>query len=211
MTTDDRLRLIMITDGVGDLARILRAVRAAFAGGCRCVQLREPAWSGRQLWEACAALLPLVRDHGGLLLINDRLDLANAGVADGAQVGHRSLPPDAARLALGPERMLGFSAHDEIELAAAARARCDFALLSPVWATDCKPGAPPLGVARAAALTAGARLPVIWLGGVTPAVSAELRALAPSERPRGLAAMSGVLGSADPAGVCRRLLDALPQ
>lgn len=210
MSFDDRLRLIMITDGAGDLPRLRIAVREAFAGGCRCVQVREPGWSGRQLWDACAALRPVVKDHEGLLLVNDRLDLARAGGADGAQVGHRSLPPDAARRALGSGRLLGFSAHDDAELAAAARAGCDFALLSPVWPTDCKPGAQPLGVARAASLTAGASLPVIWLGGVTPAVSADLRALAPSERPQGLAAMSGVLDSADPAEACRLLLDALP-
>ena len=51
--------------------------------------------------DACARLSPTLEDVGGALLVNDRVDVACAGAAHGAQVGHRSLTPAAARAALG--------------------------------------------------------------------------------------------------------------
>ena len=131
--TDPRLRLILITDGAGDLARIEAVVTAALRGGCRCVQLRERTWSARQHAAACERLQPLLDAAGGLLLVNDRVDVASAGLAHGAQVGHRSLAPAAARQALPRPALLGSSTHDARELDGAAAAGCDFALLAPVW------------------------------------------------------------------------------
>ena len=152
--TDPRLRLILITDGAGDLARIEAVVAAALRGGCRCVQLRERAWSARQHAAACERLQPLLAAAGGLLLVNDRVDVAAAGLAHGAQVGHRSLAPRAARQALPRPALLGSSTHDAQELDEAAAAGCDFALLAPVWDSSSKPGRAGMGVAAAGALTA---------------------------------------------------------
>jgi thiamine monophosphate synthase len=51
--SDPRLRLILVSDGVGDPRRIEEVVQAALRGGCRCVQLREPRWSARAMLRAC--------------------------------------------------------------------------------------------------------------------------------------------------------------
>ncbi|MCB9887228.1 MAG: thiamine phosphate synthase [Planctomycetes bacterium] len=141
----ERLRVCLVTDGRGDLARIERVVDAVLAGGCRCVQLREFGWSARQLAEACERLRPRVEACDGWLLVNDRVDVAASGAAHGVQLGHRSLAPAAARARLGRAAVIGYSAHDAAQLATAAAAGCDFALLSPVWPTQSKPGALGLG------------------------------------------------------------------
>ena len=201
------LRLVVITDGRGDLGRLEAIVAAAITGGARCLQLREPGWTARQLADACERLRPRLDAVRGLLLVNDRLDVA-AARAHGAQIGRKSLPPDAARHVLGPDAVIGYSAHDADELALAARSGCDFALLAPVWATQSKPGALPLGEQRAAELTAAARLPVVWLGGVGAANAARCAALQGPSRPAGIAAMSAVMGAADPADAARALLRA---
>jgi thiamine-phosphate diphosphorylase len=146
---DARLRLILVTDGVGDPGRIEQIVRAAIRGGVRCVQLREPKWSARQMLRACETVRPMLEQVDGHLLVNDRVDVVAAGVAHGAQIGHRSLPPELARKVLGPDRLLGYSAHDADELASAAKHGCNFALLSPVWPTTSKPAAAFLSVVRA--------------------------------------------------------------
>ena len=203
---DPRLRLILVTDGRGDLGRIDEVVAGAMEGGCRCVQLREPGWSARRFEAACARLLPALERVGGALLVNDRVDLACADLAHGAQVGHRSLTPAAAREALGVRGLLGYSAHDARELEEAAAAGCDFAVLAPIWQTASKPGVTPLGVAAAGELTAGASLPVVWLGGVSVAHSAHLRGLPAGRCPAGLAAMGALMAAADPAEVAAALL-----
>jgi len=158
---------------------------------------------------ACAARLrPLVRAVDGLLLANDRCDLAACGLCDGAQVGVRSLPPALARRAVGDGALLGVSCHDEAELARARSAAADFALLSPVWPTGSKPGHAGLGVVRAGALTAGAGLPVVWLGGITAPRAADAAALPPAHRPSGVAVMSAIADAVDPAGAVREILRA---
>lgn len=207
---DPRLRLILVTDGFGDPNRIVEIVKHALAGGVRCVQLREGKWTARAMLRACDSLRPLLDDVGGLLLVNDRVDIAASGAAHGAQVGHRSLPPKMARDVLGPDRVLGYSAHDESELAEAAAGGCDFALLSPVWPTTSKPDAAFLGPERAGQLTAAATLPVIWLGGVDHKTIAQLAEVPAAQRPIGVAVRSAIMLVAQPDLAARELLAALP-
>jgi thiamine-phosphate pyrophosphorylase len=194
----DLFRLLLVTDGRGDLVRLETVVGAAIEGGVRVVQLREPHWSARLLLQGAERLRPLLDAVGGLLFVNDRLDVALTGVAHGVQLGHRSLPPDLARGIVGDRLLLGFSAHDQAELDLAAAAGCDVALLSPVWATESKPGMPFLGEGRAAGLTAAARLPVVWLGGVTATHAARAADLPAPHRPVGIAVRSGIMSSSDP-------------
>lgn len=203
------LRLVLITDGRGDPARVESIVEQAVGAGVRCVQLREPQWPARALLRTCERLLPTLQRAGGLLLVNDRLDVVAAGVAHGAQVGHRSLPPEIARRVLGPDFLLGYSAHDQSELDLAVAADCDFALLSPVWPTTSKPNAPHLGAARAAQLTSKARLPVVWLGGVDAVRTASLRDVPAAGRPAGVAVRSAIMAALDPTEATRALLQAL--
>lgn len=203
------LRLVLITDGRGDPVRVERVVEQALAAGVRCVQLREPQWPARTLLHTCERLLPLFVRTGSLLLVNDRLDVVAAGVAHGAQVGHRSLPPEVARRVLGPDFLLGYSAHDQSELDLAVAADCDFALLSPVWPTTSKPLAPHLGSHRAAQLTSRARLPVVWLGGIDGVRAASFAEVPPLGRPVGIAVRSAIMGALDPGEASRNLLAAM--
>jgi thiamine-phosphate pyrophosphorylase len=198
------LRLVLITDGRGDPVRLERIVTAAVSAGVRCVQLREPQWSARALLRACERLQPLLAAANALLLVNDRVDVAATGAAHGAQIGHRSLPPELARRVAGATAVLGYSAHDASELDLAVAGGCDFALLSPVWATTSKPGAPHLGAQRAAVLTSKARLPVVWLGGVDAARAAGLVDVPAAGRP------AAICGALDPGAAAGELLRALP-
>lgn len=203
------LRLVLITDGLGDAERVERIVEEAVQGGVRCVQLREPKWTARAMLRSCERLLPVLDEVQGLLLVNDRLDVAAAALAHGAQIGHRSLPPELARKVVGPRTVLGYSAHDQEELASAASGGCDFALLSPVWPTASKPGLPHLGMVRAAQLTAKATLPVVWLGGVAAGSIAALGTLPAEGRPVGFAVRSAIMAHDDPAAAAAALLAAI--
>ncbi|MBK8098416.1 MAG: thiamine phosphate synthase [Planctomycetes bacterium] len=194
--------------GRADPERIVAIVAAAQRGGLRAVQVREPLLSARVLTRLCERLVELLAPANGLLLVNDRVDVA-AGFAHGAHVGHRSLPPAAARSMLRPGQLLGFSAHDADELRQAATAGCDFALLAPVLPTTSKPGATTLGIERAAALTATSPLPVLWLGGIDERTIGSIAAVEGIGRPLGVAVRSALGDSDDPATTTARLLGAL--
>lgn len=202
------LRVLLVTDGRGEPARIEALAAAAVAGGVRAVQVRESRLPARQLAVLCERLRQILEPVGGLVLVNDRVDVAAAGCAHGAHVGHRSLTPRHARRALGQAAWLGSSVHDRDQLQEAAAARCDYAVLAPVWPTVSKPGAPALGPERAGAWTAAAGLPVLWLGGVDPDRAASIGDLPAARRPVGIAVCSAICAAADPTAAALALVAA---
>ena len=161
--------------------------------------------TARALGELCRALRPLVERADGLLLVNDRADLVAAGLAHGVHLGHRSLEPRQVRRFLPPDCLVGCSAHDPESLAAAAEQGADYASLSPVFPTGCKPGAAAIGPRAAEAWTRAARLPVIWLGGLDRAELGRLRDCGA----HGFALRSALCDAADPRGEAERLRAAL--
>lgn len=187
--------LLVLADRGGEAdggARLLEVVRLAVGAGARAVLLREKTRPARQRAQLAGAILPLVRAAGGLLLVASDPSIESDGVhlaaADPMPVPR---PP-----------LVGRSCHDPASLAAAAAEGCDYATLSPIFATASKPG---YGPALGPALLGGAPLPVYALGGVTPANAAACVGAGAA----GVAVMGAVMAAADPAGQVRRLLAAL--
>jgi thiamine-phosphate pyrophosphorylase len=203
----DALRVLFVTDGAGDCERIVRLVAAAVAGGVRAVQLREPQLSAADLVMVCARVREALAPVSGVLFVNDRCDLVAAGCCDGAQVGHRSLPPSLARRAVGGG-WLGVSCHDPAELERARVAGADFALLSPVWPTRSKPGHRGIGAQVASEWSFASMLPTVWLGGVEASCAPEVACLPIDFRPVGVAVISAIAGSDDPQSAAARLVSA---
>ncbi|MDX8402504.1 MAG: thiamine phosphate synthase [Mariprofundaceae bacterium] len=184
----------------------LRATRAALVGGVDAVLLREPGLDDGALLAAAAELRALTREHGARLLVHSRLDLLEAVDADGVHLAARDLrllaevrrwldgAPDGRR------RSLSASCHDADELARATRGGADFALLSPVFPTASHPGAATLGAKGFLRLARRVPIPVLALGGVTPANRAQLAGF-------GVATIRGVLDAPDPCDAARAMRD----
>jgi len=147
---------------------------------------------GEQLWPALAAL----PRGAGVVVRHDRLDRAAraAFIARVRRVARRRglvmvLAGDAAaarraradgvyRMPRKGRPMLQLAtAHDPAELMAAARQRADLVLLSPVFPTRSHPGGRTLGPVRFGLLARRSRVPVIALGGMTPARARRVAAL----------------------------------
>lgn len=176
----------------GDL---LAALERALEGGVRAVQLREKDLTGRELHALAVATRRLSSRYGAKLLVNDRVDIAMACSADGVHLGVASIPPGEARRLLGPRALIGCSAHNEPELAAAADGGADFATFGPVFATPSKAAfGPPVGIPALRSACRAARIPVFALGGVGPGNLAELFSAGVS----GVGMISAVLGADDP-------------
>ena len=77
-----------------------------------------------------------------------------------AASGRRSVPQ------AGAVQLVGASAHSATEIAEAAALGADYATLSPIFATTCKPGAVPLGIGSLAAVCKESPLPIFALGGI---------------------------------------------
>jgi len=207
-------RLYLITDRRavkhGDLIAAcesaLAAARDAAPPGTVAMQLREKDLPARELYELALTLRAICTRYGARMLINDRADVAMATGAAGVHLPSDSIGATDARKLLGPDRLIGVSAHSTEEIAAAARAGADFAVFGPVFDPISK-GAyrPAAGLdALAKACRAGV-IPVFALGGITPArVRESLEAGA-----AGVAAIGAVMGADSPADAMRTMLTAL--
>lgn len=64
---------------------------------------------------------------------------------------------------------LGTSCHSLEDVREAKRLGCSYLIAGHIYATSCKPGLPPRGLAFLREVTAAAELPVYAIGGITPA------------------------------------------
>jgi thiamine-phosphate pyrophosphorylase len=186
-------------DGRLDLGRVTGALR----GGASAVQVRGKGATARALLDAARAALPLCREAGVPLFVNDRPDVALAAGADGAQVGPNDLPPEAARRVLG-SLLLGVSARTPERITAAERARADLLGCGALRASGTKPEAGVIGPEGIAAMAAVTSIPVLAIGGVRPEDAPALRAIGVA----GMAVASGVFGASDPERAARAYREA---
>jgi 8-oxo-dGTP diphosphatase len=147
-------------------AEFMKRLEAALQNGLRLVQLREKSYSREALRELALQMMPLIREYEARLIINADIELVKEVGADGVQLTGAQL----AELGERPDvEWCAASCHNVEELRRAEALGCDFALLSPVLATQSHPGAPHLGWENFTAIAAGASIPVYALGGLTHA------------------------------------------
>jgi thiamine-phosphate pyrophosphorylase len=197
-----RFDLVVLTDTSLASRTHVDIARAAFLGGADAVQIRDKSATAQNLGFAVAECQPLARKCGGVLLVNDRVDVALVYGADGAHVGQDDLPAAAARRLLPRPAILGVSVSNLEEAERAARDGADYLGVGPVFATGTKKDAgPPLGLEAIAALVRAAPLPVVAIGGIDyENVAAVVRTGV-----AGVAVVSAVSGAADMAAAARAL------
>jgi thiamine-phosphate pyrophosphorylase len=200
-------RLILVTDRHATAGRdLVDVVSTALDAGLPAVQLREKDLPGRPLLELAERLRVVTARTGARLFVNDRIDVAVAVGADGVHLGGGSLPIDAARRLLPPERLVGVSVHAPAEVAAAAAAGADLCVFGPVYATPSKAAfGPPQGEDRLRDAVAAAAVPVLAIGGVGAAEVPHVCAAGAA----GIAVIRAILAAPDVSAATRALLAAL--
>ena len=196
--------LYVISDRTETQGRSLEEVVAAcIQGGARVFQLREKDLEARELAALAERLLRLITPAGGLLLINDRVDVALAVGANGAHLSQRGLPPAVARGLLGPTRLLGVSCHSLAEAKEAQQGGADFIVLGPIFYTPSKAlYGPPVGLALLREVRPRIRMPIFAIGGITAANRPEVLAAGAD----GIAVISAVMAAPDVSAAVRALL-----
>jgi thiamine-phosphate pyrophosphorylase len=197
--------LALVTDRHAAQGRPLDAVvAAALDGGVNLVQLREKDLAARELWALATRLRELTAGRA-LLLVNDRLDVALAAGADGVHLAGHSLPPAAARDALGPERLIGCSVHSIAEAEAAARGGADFLFVGTLYPSRSHPGQAGAGPQLIEDVRAAVDVPCVGIGGITARTAREVLMAGA----RGVAVISAIMAAPDPAVAAARLRDTL--
>ena len=174
------------------------------AGGADCVQLRAKEMAGDRLFAVAVEFVRICREAGVLSIVNDRADIAVAAGADGVHLGQNDLPVAAARKLQMTPMIIGKSTHLLRQLRAACAELPTYVSLGPVFATDTKPGAEPVGleyVTAAAKELAGTGIASVGIGGIgVEEMEQVMRAGAGA-----VAVCSAATKTSDPTAACRAL------
>ena len=182
-----------------------RAERVLAVSGSIALHLRGPRTPAWRLSELARGLRERAASSEITLLVNDRVDTALTLALAGAHLGTRSLPPVAARRILGSDCVLGASVHSVEEAMEAAAGGVDYLFVGTLFESMSHEGRSAAGVDLLNSVAKYVRLPLIGIGGVTPArVAAVLGAGG-----YGVAALSGIWEAPSPVDAIRDYLDAL--
>jgi thiamine-phosphate pyrophosphorylase len=141
--------------------------------GVRAVQLRAKSLTFGPMLALADEVVARTRSRGGLVIVNDRADVARLCAADGVHLGQTDLSPAEARDLLGAERIVGLSTHSPAQVDAALAQPVDYLAIGPVFATRSKARPDEVvgleGVRMAVERSGG--VPVVAIGGITRATA----------------------------------------
>lgn len=198
----DKLRLYAVTDRTWlGKESLEEAVEAALRGGVTILQLREKQAPHEELVKTAMRLKPLCRRYGVPLIINDDVEAALEADADGVHVGQEDMAVAEARRILGPEKIIGASAHNREEALEAQRQGADYLGSGAVFGSSTKTDATTLSREELTAVCRAVSIPVAAIGGITEENCLELAGTGVS----GIAVVSALFAAADKEEAAARL------
>ena len=172
---------------------LITCVRQALEGGVSCVQYRAKDAAGGKMYIEALALKHLCDEFEVPLIINDRLDIAQAVGAAGVHLGQSDLPCGVARKILGADYIIGVSAHNVSEALQAVRDGASYLGCGAVFGTSTKADVTALGLDNLRAIRQAVDIPIVGIGGVIAANYALVRQTGAD----GAAIVSGIMAQAD--------------
>lgn len=140
--------------------------RDILEGGVRLIQWREKdktKSAGCALGEMCS----LAHDYGALFIVNDDPILALRIGADGVHIGQDDGDISAVRALIGPDRLLGVSAHNQNEAAMAVRMGADYLGVGAIFISKTKKDTVATSLSVLEQIAAQNQVPVFAIGGIT--------------------------------------------
>ncbi|MBE6494006.1 MAG: thiamine phosphate synthase [Methanosphaera stadtmanae] len=104
----------------------LNIIEESIIGGATIIQIREKDSETRDFLNLARKVKNITDKYDVPLIINDRLDIALAIDAAGVHVGQDDMPCDIVRKLIGPDKLIGVSAHDYAEAIKAKEDGADY-------------------------------------------------------------------------------------
>ena len=133
------------------------------------MQLREKCLDEHDLLAEAEELSALCHFRHVPFVIDDNVEIALAAGADGVHVGQSDMAAKRARALLGPDKILGVSAHNAAEALAAQADGADYLGCGAAFVTGTKLDAHPVTAETMRAVTAAVNIPVVAIGGIDAA------------------------------------------
>ena len=150
-------------------------IEQTLEGGATFIQLREKGLPFEEFLKEAIEVKKLTDKYNVPFVINDNVDIAVRMDADGVHVGQSDMEAGNVRSLLGPDKIIGVSAHS-VEEALLAEARgADYLGVGAAFATGSKNDASVLPHETIAAICRAVKIPVIAIGGITAENVKELK------------------------------------
>lgn len=141
-------------------------VEKALMGGATFVQLREKHLAEEEFLEEAVQIKELCKWYRVPFVINDNVEIAKKMDADGVHVGQDDMEAGNVRAILGPDKIIGVSAHNVEEALRAERNGADYLGVGAVFSTSSKPDAGNICHETVKKICDAVKIPVIGIGGI---------------------------------------------
>lgn len=165
--TKEQLNLYLVTDRHWLANRNLEDdVEKAILGGVTMVQLREKNIDNDSFIELAKKVKQVCNKYKVPFIINDNLEVALAVDSDGIHIGQDDLPASLVRQKIGPDKILGVSAHNLDEAIAAKKAGATYLGAGTMFSTTTKDNTTNLSIEQLQTITKNVDIPVVAIGGI---------------------------------------------
>lgn len=194
-----------------DRYTIAQEVKMVIDGGCRWVQLRMKDASYDELKATAEDIIPICREAGVILVIDDNVALVKELRVHGVHLGKEDMNPQKARETLGPHAIIGVTANTADDIMSMRGIDVDYIGLGPFRYTSTKKKlAPVIGIDGYRAImqevkSKGNMLPVVAIGGITVDDAEAIMGTGV----QGLAMSGAIINADNPTGYVDRVLTAL--
>ena len=158
-----KIRLCVLVPG---FAKTISIVRDVIRGGADAIQLRAKKLSDERLIKLIRKIRTITLKHKVLFIVNDRVDLALLGRADGVHLGATDISVRDARQILGPDKIIGATTHNIKEALVAQKNGADYISVGPMFPTPLKQHLPPDGMKYLSGIARRIKIPYVAIGGI---------------------------------------------
>ena len=146
---------------------LVDVVKESLDGGVTMIQLREKSLDEGKFLEEAKELQALCRERHVPFIVNDNVDIAKAMDADGVHVGQDDMEALDVRAKLGPDKIIGVSAHTVEEALLAEKQGADYLGVGAVFPTSSKSDVGEMSYETLKAICKAVSIPVVAIGGIS--------------------------------------------
>jgi len=183
---------------------VVQTACLATRGGANIIQLREKNLPDAEVVKIARKIRKNCDASGTLFIVNDRPDIAACVRADGVHLGQNDMPIREARRVVGPDVIIGISAHSVLQAHEAQREGADYLGVGAVFPTQTK-AKPLVGGLKLLRSMNEIKIPWFAIGGIDLKNLPEVL----SAGARRVAISSYICNSPDPEEAARRVKKAL--
>ena len=199
---EEYMRLYAVTDRAWVGGQTLyQQVESALKGGVTCVQLREKELDEEAFLKEAFELHDLCKKYNVPFFINDNVDIAIHCHADGIHVGQEDMAAADVRAKVGPDMLLGVSAHSVEEARLAVAHGADYLGVGAAFSTHTKTDVDVLPEGELKKICDAVDVPVVAIGGIHKDNILQLKGSGAD----GVALVSAIFGAEDIEAECREL------